>query len=166
MKYLIDSNTFVAPHRGYAPIDVAISLWSKIKDMADEGIICSIDMVRKELYANDDELKHWLQSNVGNEFFLDFATDGTTRRLSEIINWAGSAISYTDKAKEKFMRMDKADIYLAAFASINSIEWTVVSFESTNHFGSSEIKLPDVCSQFGTKCITLQNMFRELKDTY
>lgn len=46
MKYLIDSNTFVAPHRGYAPIDVAISLWSKIKDMADEGIICSIDMVR------------------------------------------------------------------------------------------------------------------------
>jgi hypothetical protein len=36
----------------------------------------------------------------------------------------------------------------------------------SNHNGTSEFKLPDVCNQFGVKCIPFQDMFRELHETY
>lgn len=166
MKYLIDSNSFIAPHRGYAPIDVAVSLWAKIKSLADKGVICSLDTVRKELYANDDELKDWLIANVQKDFFIPFESEETNEKLLGILSWANMHRVYSQKAKEKFIKMDKADIFLAAFVSTHAEEYTVVSFEHSNHFGSSEIKLPDVCSRFGAKCITLQNMFRELKETF
>lgn len=166
MKYIIDTNTFITPHRGYAPIDVAVSLWNKIRSLADKGVVCSLDMVKKELYENDDDLKQWMKSNIESKFFMKFSMDETNNRLGRILEWAAFHSTYSDKAKEKFMKLDKADVYLAAFASANPSEWTVVSFERTNHFGKSEIKLPDVCSTFNTKCITLQDMFRELKETY
>lgn len=166
MKYLIDSNSFIAPHRGYAPIDVAVSLWNKIRYLADNGVICSLDKVRQELYANDDELKVWLMTNIKKDFFIPFESDETNGKLADILNWAIKHRVYSQKAKEKFMKMDKADVFLASFVSVHPGEYKVVSFEHSNHFGSSEIKLPDVCSQFGAKCITLQNMFRELKETF
>lgn len=36
MRYIVDSNSFITPHRGYSPIDVARSLWSKISSNAGE----------------------------------------------------------------------------------------------------------------------------------
>ncbi len=166
MKYLIDSNTFIAPHRGYAPVDVAVSLWNKIKILADKGTICSLDMVKNELYENDDDLKQWMKSHIQSKFFMKFSNEETNDRLGEIMRWAAKHSTYSDKAKEKFMKLDKADVYLVAFASVCPEEWTVVSFERTNHLGSSEIKLPDVCSKFNVNCIALQDMFRALKETY
>jgi hypothetical protein len=166
MKYLIDSNVFVTPHRTFAPIDVAVSLWNKVHDYANGGIICSIDKVKDELYENDDELKQWLVANVPSNFFISIADADSLHQLQKITMWASVHKKYSEKAKQKFMRFDKADVYLAAVATAHPAEYTVVSFEQTNHFGISEIKLPDVCSNFNAKCIPLEQMFRELKDTY
>ena len=49
MKYLIDANTFIAPHRGYAPMDVAVTLWNKFKGMSDTGTILLLDRVQMQL---------------------------------------------------------------------------------------------------------------------
>jgi hypothetical protein len=166
MKYLIDTNIFVTPHRTFAPIDVALSLWNKVNYYANNGIICSIDKVKEELYANDDELKQWLISNTPSDFFIGFTDSDSLNQLQKIALWASSHNRYSSKAKKKFMNFDKADVYLAAFASAHPDEYTVVSFEHTNNFGVSEIKLPDVCSEFNAKCIPLEQMFRELHDTY
>lgn len=62
--------------------------------------------------------------------------------------------------------MDKADIYLASFASANPAEWTIVSMERSAPNSPGEIKLPDVCMQYNVKCIQLEEMFRELGETY
>lgn len=88
------------------------------------------------------------------------------KKLSIIVQWASSSTFYTQKAKEKFLRMDKADIYLASFASVNPQEWTIVSMERSAPNSPSEIKLPDVCKQYHVKCIQLQEMFREIRDVY
>lgn len=61
MRYIIDSNSFITPHRGYSPIDVARSLWSKISSLASEHKIYSLDKVKEELYLHDDELKEWMK---------------------------------------------------------------------------------------------------------
>ena len=57
-------------------------------------------------------------------------------------------------------------IYLVSYASIRPEEFTVVSQETPNPNHPGEIKLPDVCNAFGTRCIFLQNMFREITETF
>ncbi len=166
MKYIIDTNCFIQPHKTFCPTDVGISLWNKIRELADSGVICSLDKVQDELYENSDDLKEWLTANVDDGFFCRFSGDDVTRKLQSIISWASSSTRYYDKAKQKFLRMDKADIYLVAFASVNPSEWKVVSMEQFAPNNHNEIKLPDVCQSFGVSCIKPQEMFRELNQTF
>ena len=73
---------------------------------------------------------------------------------------------YTPKAKQKFLRMDKADIYLVAFAAVAPEEWAIVSMERPAPRNAGEIKLPDACAKFGVRCLMLQDMFREMGESY
>ena len=166
MKYIIDSNCFITPSRTFCPTDVGVSFWNKIKSLAEEGRICSIDKVKDELYTNSDELQKWMSSNITNNFFIKFDGAEQAQKLSTILRWAATSTTYNDKAKHKFMKMDKADIYLAAFASVNPQEWKVVSMERSAPNSQAEIKLPDVCSRFGVSCIQPEEMFREMKETF
>lgn len=52
--------------------------------------------------------------------------------------------------------MDKADIYLVAFAAVAPEEWTIVSMERPAPRNAGEIKLPDACAKFGVRCLMLQ----------
>lgn len=166
MKYIIDSNCFIQPHRTFCPTDVGVSFWNKISDLASRGIVCTLDKVKNELYAHSDDLKVWMSSNLNNEFYLIFQGEPQIQKLQTIISWASSSTRYNQKAKDKFLRLDKADIYLAAFASVAPTEWKVVSMEQSSPNNQSEIKLPDVCSSFGVSCIKPQDMFRELGETF
>lgn len=166
MKYIIDSNCFVSPHRSFCPTDVGVSFWNKLRALAEGGKICSLDKVRDELYSNSDELKAWMESNLGDDFFVSFENSSSIQRLTMITQWAAASTFYTTKAKTKFLRMDKADIYLASFASVDPNEWIVVSMERSAPNSPGEIKLPDVCLQYNVRCIQLEEMFREMKETY
>lgn len=58
--YILDSNFFIQAHRAYYPLDVIQSFWTKINQLADDGVIKSIDKVKNEIYSNashEDELK-------------------------------------------------------------------------------------------------------------
>lgn len=166
MKYLIDTNCFLSPHKTFCPIDVGVSFWNKIIELAQRGLICSLDKVRNEMSEHNDELHNWLKLNLSNDFFHKFDGDLQAEKLRSIIKWASSSERYFDKAKEKFMRMDKADIYLVAYASVSPDDWTVVSLEAPSPNNRNEIKLPDVCSQFKVRCIKPQDMFRQLRETF
>ena len=166
MRYLIDSNCFIAPNRTFCPTDVGVSFWNKMKFLFDEHVLCSLNKVREELKTGD-ALDEWVKSNLDKSFFLRFEeSQPAVDRLGQIINWAQRSTFYTDRAKAKFMMMDKADIYLVSYASIRPEVFTVVSQETPNPNHPGEIKLPDVCNAFGTRCIFLQNMFREITETF
>ncbi len=166
MKYIIDSNCFIQPHRTFCPTDVGVSFWNKILDLASRGILCTLDKVKDELYTHSDDLKSWMSSNLRDDFYYKFQGDLQTQKLQSIISWASTSTRYNQKAKEKFLKLDKADIYLVAFASIAPAEWKVVSMEQPSPNNQSEIKLPDVCSCFGVSCIKPQDMFREIGETF
>lgn len=51
MDYLIDANCFIESKNVTNPLDVAISFWAKIKDLALAGRIHSIDKVKTELIS-------------------------------------------------------------------------------------------------------------------
>jgi hypothetical protein len=47
--YILDSNFFIEAHRVSYPVDVAYSFWNKVKQLAENGTIISIDKVRNEI---------------------------------------------------------------------------------------------------------------------
>ena len=67
--FLIDSNFFIEAHRTSYPFDVVPSFWVKVKELADNGKIISIDKVQKELMKNNDELSQWCLNNLPSNFF-------------------------------------------------------------------------------------------------
>ena len=166
MKYLIDSNCFIEPHRGVCPMDVAISFWNKMKELTHERDVYILDRVKSELTEWDNDLKDWIVANIGKQQLVKFENDATVQKFREVNIWTLSNNQYTQAAKDKFMDSTRADIYLVSYAATAPEEWTVVSQEKPAPQRSTEIKLPDVCAQFGVKCILFMDMFREMRETF
>lgn len=166
MKYLIDSNCFIEPHRGVCPMDVAVSFWNKMKELTSQKDVYILDRVKGELTEWENDLKKWIVANVGNKNLVKFENPISVRKFREVNDWAINNKKYTYSAKEKFMDTTRADIYLVSYAATDPKEWTVVSQERPAPQRSTEIKLPDVCAQFGVKCILFMDMFREMREKF
>lgn len=54
--FVVDSNFFIQAHRVTYPLDIAFSFWNKVKQLAGEEKIFSIDKVKHELYENNDSI--------------------------------------------------------------------------------------------------------------
>ena len=61
-KFLIDSNSFIAPYRFYYAFDLVPSYWDKLYEAADSGRIILLDMVKNEIATGQDELSDWLST--------------------------------------------------------------------------------------------------------
>src|SRR5947208_2310759 len=90
--YVVDSNFFIQAHRDRYPLNIAVGFWQKVKQLADEGKIISIDKVRDEVYANEDELKAWCTENLPADFFHDTST--VLAEYSAVAAWAISRDSH------------------------------------------------------------------------
>ena len=166
MKYLIDANTFITPHRGYAPIDVAVTLWDKFKNMSDVGTILLLDRVQQELSVHADALHQWVDANFNIASIVSFQNNQqAVANYGAISRWAASQ-NRSQRALNKFLRPGAADIFLVAYAATDPNNYTVISFETSNNNAAFDFKLPDVCNQFGVRCIPFQDMFRELQEVY
>lgn len=168
MKYIIDSNVFIEAHRGMLPVDVAISFWNKIKELGVENKIFSLDKVKDEIFKNTDDLKQWMKQSLRKDFFLQ-TTSEILDKIQDIVLWTTNNNFYTKKAKEIFLRMDTADIYLVAFGIFDT-DTTIVTRETTKLTNSKDvlgkISIPDVCKHFNIRCIQPAQMFRELGETF
>ena len=48
-KFLVDSNSFVAPYRQYYAFDLVPIYWDELSKKADKGRIVLLDMVKAEI---------------------------------------------------------------------------------------------------------------------
>ena len=147
-------------------MDVAISFWNKMKELTCEKDVYILDRVKSELTEWDNDLNRWIMENVGSRQLLRFENDASVRKFREVNVWAMSNTRYTQPAKDKFMDVTRADIYLVSYAATDPNEWTVVSQEKPAPLRSTEIKLPDACAQFGVRCILFMDMFREMHENF
>lgn len=162
--YIVDSNFFIQAHRAYYPLDVVQSFWLKIKQLAEEDKIKSIDKVKTEIYSNashEDELKIWCENNLPNDFFLD--TNSCFTDYIDIVNWVNSMNNfYKPLAVQEFLATDLADPWLVAYAKAN--DCVVVTYEKSEPNRKSRIKIPEVCNQFGVRYINTIDLLRELNE--
>jgi hypothetical protein len=155
----VDSDVFITAKNLYYAFDICPGFWKSVIHHHRAGKIFSIDRVRSELLAGrkTEDLAQWVLRDVPAAFFLEVDNDGVTAAYTEIMLWAQRHPRYLDHAKAKFAT--GADGWLVAYAKVHGA--IVVTNERGAPESKSEIKLPDVCAQFG---VTPENTFSMLKN--
>ena len=151
-KYVFDTNIFINLQRRQ-PIDVYPSVWEKISELMEEGVITSSQEVYEEILVGGDDLTNW--AKLRSKYFLP--TDEETQvAVREILSQHRGLV---EGGKQK----NNADPFVIAIAQIKGC--TVVSEENrTNNFNSP--KIPDVCSYLGLTCINFVAFSREMKISF
>ncbi len=158
--YIVDTNFFIQAHRANYPLDVVVTFWEKVKQLANQGSIISIDKVKDEIYQNDDELKEWCIENLPNNFFKD-SSEAITE-YSQIIQWAVSKSDhYKQRAIDEFLDADEADAWIISFALKTSS--IITTHEKSDPQMKKKIKIPEPCNVFGVSFVDTIQMFRQLQ---
>ncbi len=161
--FLVDSNFFIQAHRAIYPLDVAPSFWKKIKELAGNGNIISIDKVKNEIYQNEDDLKAWCEINLPDSFFNDSSV--VFEEYGAIAIWANSmSAHYKPSALAEFLDVNEADAWLVAYAKYMGIP--LITYEKSEPYSKKKIKIPDVCIRFEVSFYSTIDMFRLLGQSF
>lgn len=150
MGYSFDTCAFVEGWDRSYPPDLFPSLWAKIEQLIDAGILVASEEVMEELGKKNDDVLAWAKER--RHMF---------RPLTEEIQKVASEILL----QEKFARLvdsrtdrSRADPFVIALAKVE--DHTVVTEEK--NFGTpSRPRIPIVCKHFGIPCIKLLQFIRE-----
>lgn len=163
--YVVDSNFFIQAHRINYPLDIAFSFWNKVKKLACDGKIISIDKVKKEIYDKNDALEAWCLANLPENFFMD--TSSIMTEYGQISGWAITKSGfYLPNALNEFLDADEADAFIVAFVLAESAERVVVTQEISQPNRINKIKIPEVCNAFNLRYVNTIDMFRQLGETF
>lgn len=161
--FVLDTNFFIEAHRQYYPMDIVPGFWLKVRELANNGTIVSIDKVRDELTLNKDLLSQWCEDNLPQRFFKD--TSVVISEYVAVSQWATSRSShYTTAALNEFLGAGEADAWLIAYAIAGRA--SIVTHETSEPYRKSKVKIPDACSPFGIKCLNTIEMFRCLGEKF
>lgn len=161
--YIVDSDVFITAKNRYYAFDLCPGFWDSIIHEHDAGRLRSIDRVRQELLNwSEEELVRWIKDDLPAGFFLDTGEPDVVRAFGEVMLWAQQKVQYTDAAKASFAT--KADGWLAAYAMVHGVK--VATNEQSNPESRREVKLGDVCLQFGVKYEDTFEMLRALRVHY
>jgi len=165
VEYVLDSNFFIQAHRSTYPLDVAAGFWHKLKDLAEAGLVISIDKVRTELYDKNDALEAWCKDNLPQSFFKDSST--VISEYTTVVGWAPTRIPpYLQSALNDFMDAERADAFLIAYGLANASNRTLVTQEVSSPNKINIIKIPDCCDALGVRYLSTIEMFRDIGTTF
>lgn len=158
--YLLDSDVFIAAKNMYYAFDICPGFWSALRLGHGRGRVHSIDRVRAELLAGNDEedLVQWVKRDLPRAFFRDTHSPNVLDAYREVMLWVSRNSQYLDPSKAKFAT--EADGWLAAYAAVHNA--VVVTNEQPRPQARSRVLLPDVCVQFGVAYEGTFQMLRTL----
>lgn len=163
--YVVDSNVFIQAHRAHYPLDVAVSFWAKVKQLAYEGKIISIDKVKDELYDKNDELEAWCRANLPDNFFKN--TDEVMEAYTQVIGWAVSkSAKYKAAALNEFLDANEADAFIIAYSLHDHVNRVIVTHEVAAPNATNKIKIPDACDALHVGYVNAMEMFRQLGESF
>src|SRR5690606_21828737 len=147
------------------PIDIAAGFWNKIRDLAHQRSIISIDKVKDELFDRNDALEEWCISNLPEDFFKD-----TSHVMSEYAQVTGWAVSrgghYLQNALNEFLDADEADAFIIAYCLADPENRVVVTQETSEPNRQNRVKIPDACNALNVSVVSTIEMFRRLGETF
>lgn len=163
--YVIDSNFFIQAHRAYYPLDVVYSFWQKVKQLAHEGKIISIDKVKDEIFDHNDELEKWCKENLPDDFFKD--SSSTLSEYKQVTDWAISMKDhFLPKALNEFLDANEADAFIVGFVLNDYSNKVLVTQETSEPNRKNKVKIPDACIALNVRYLNTMEMFRQLNETF
>jgi hypothetical protein len=158
--FILDSDVFITAKNTYYAFDICPGFWDGIIHQYRQGRVFSINRVHGELMAGrrTEDLVQWIKKHVPDKFFLDVDEGGVPDVYTEIMMWAQRHARFLDRAKAKFAT--GADGWLVAYAKVH--DCVVITNEQPAPDSKTEIKLPDVCTQFNVPYKDTFTMLREL----
>lgn len=152
MVYVLDANVFIQAKNLHYGFDFCPGFWDWLQEQAGQGGLMSLDKVRDELLAVEDELTDWAKDLDGG--FFQSLTGDHVAALAAVSQWANGE-DYEDGAVNIFLQV--ADYYLVAYAL--AIGATVVTHEKHSD-SRKKIKIPNACLGVGVSCVTPFEMLR------
>lgn len=133
MPYLLDADVFIRANRDHYSMDLVPAFWDWLLKANQDGLVFSVEQVKRELRTVADELADWADER-GGEFFL--APDAATvASLKTVSAWASNA-NYDRAAVSEFL--DSADYWLIAHAGairtrpVRSVEQSFLRAEASS----------------------------------
>ncbi len=142
MAYLLDANCFIQVKKWYG-LDFCPGYWDWLDRENGAGNLYSIDKVRDEILAGNDDLAAWARQR-GPNFFLSVDNDAANR-VQQIATWLTQSSGLAPHQISEFL--SGADPWLIGFALAHN--HTVVTNESLVASNSKKVKVPNICQQFG-----------------
>ncbi|MFQ5450718.1 MAG: DUF4411 family protein [Nitrospinaceae bacterium] len=150
--YLFDANVFIQAKNLHYGLDFCPAFWDWLVAQNNDGKVASIEKVRDELHAGEDELSEWAAAR-DRGFFLP-PDNAVTPTLTQVSNWA-TRQSYEPAAVATFLQV--ADYWLVAHAFAHG--YTVVTHEVPSDT-TRKIKIPNACIGLNLHCVSPYEMLR------
>jgi len=116
----------------------------------------SIDRVKAELAGGNDDLAEWVKNTAPGDAFGSTNAADAVAWYGRVVNWVLGEPRFTPAAKHEFAQA--ADPWLVAYAGAHGM--TLVTQETPAPMSRNNVKIPDVCRQFG---VPWQNTFEILE---
>jgi len=149
-RFLIDSNVFISAKYFHYNFKYCKVFWDLLVALHKNGLVFSINSVKKELMAKPDEIADWIKNEVPPSFFEDETT--SMRSYASLMNWA-QGLDVDKKAKDDFASVDKADAFLIAHAMTHG--FTIITHEKSIPGAKRRIMIPNAAGDHGIKTITI-----------
>ena len=158
MTWLLDTNVFINAAQKYYGLDFCPGFWQWLQQNLD--CLHSIDMVKSELVAKDDDLSAWCNEHLPSEFFCE-VDDEVHRCYDEVVKYVLSLpeVPFNQHKKDDFFR--GADPMLVAYAMKHGD--TLVTNEKYNPAAHKKIYLPNIANHFGVACTDIFEVMRQLQ---
>ena len=150
-KYCLDTSALIQPWNSYYSIALCPQYWDLLHGLAQQRIVFCTQLVAREIEKEDDELAKWIKQRP---FLFWDVTPNVQHNLRKIL---ASHRELVDVKKDRSM----ADPWVIAHAMTENA--TVVTKEG---FAPRKIKIPDVCRDYGLRCIDDIEFVREIGITF
>ena len=152
MPYLLDANVFIQAKNLHYGFDFCPAFWDWLEVANEQRIVFSIERVRDELTAGNDELSTWAEQ-LGEDFFLS-PDPQVVAAFGRVSSWVTTQ-GYDPAAITTFLQV--ADYYLVAHALAHN--FVVVTHEVPAPT-IRKVKIPNVCIGLGIRHMTPFEMLR------
>ena len=164
-KFLIDTNSFIAPYRQYYAFDFTRAFWEQLEQNINDGKIVMLDVVLDEILNGDDELKGW-GAKLHREQCIDRREQQILLYYGQIMSYLRNCPYYKPTALAEWARAEVADPWLIAAAKAHNC--TIATFEMPNSNPNERqpwrmAKIPNVANEFGVQTVNLFSMMRTLQ---
>lgn len=163
MQYLLDTNIYINFYDRAYRFEYFPSFWDAFEKVLNQYVI--LPKIVVEETNKSDEFKKWLEDTFKGEYLNH---KNYAEEWGQIIQHIAQHPCYSDKAlidPRSWTHEKIADGWLIAIAKKDGL--TLVTDERANptlnaRNPSGAVKIPDIAKDFGIKCITMNEFFKEI----